>query len=389
MSRTGSQERTLLGLVARLRPFWRSDAALHLRIDALIRAEKKFGSRDRKFYREMAYTALRYLPWVEPLLERDAALAVRRMAWLSSPLPFLEPFRSEVLGDWPPCPATSAQKAAFLGESVDALTPGWLAREYPPVADEPLRDVLLSRAPLWVRLQGNDDAACIAEFDRLGWAWARSPLCPRALRLPQNADVLRTESHARGLVEVQDVGSQRVLATVEVAPGGHWLDACAGAGGKSLQLAELLGPAGRVTVRDTREEALEELGQRARRSGLAGRIRRGPDPEGGYDAVLVDAPCTGSGTWRRQPHLRWATAGSAPAAFAATQLGLLREHAGRVRPGGLLVYATCSLCTTENEAVAEAFLGENRAFTAAGVPRRLFPQEHDGDGFFVAAFRRS
>ena len=172
--------------------------------------------------------------------------------------------------------------------------------------------------------------------------------------------------------------------------GGHWLDACAGAGGKTLQLAALLGPDGTVTARDTRRTALEELSARAARARLSVRIRAGDrsDPPGGFDGVLVDAPCSGSGTWRRAPHLKWVTTAEGVRNAAATQLGLLRENAARARPGGRVVYATCSLCRSENESVVAQFLQSAEGFEAEPPARTLLPQSHDGDGFFVACFRR-
>jgi 16S rRNA (cytosine967-C5)-methyltransferase len=129
---------------------------------------------------------------------------------------------------------------------------------------------------------------------------------------------------------------------------------------------------------------------RAARAGLEGRIRTGlgNDPAEGYDGVLVDAPCSGSGTWRRSPHLKWVTTEKGVRAAAALQLELLRANLARVKSGGLLVYATCSLCRSENESVVEAFLAEDAAVEPVIGGLRLMPGTHDGDGFFVASFRR-
>jgi 16S rRNA (cytosine967-C5)-methyltransferase len=208
--------------------------------------------------------------------------------------------------------------------------------------------------------------------------------------LPLDVDVKKTDSYRDGRIEIQDVGSQLILESVGVAPGGRWLDACAGAGGKTLQLASLLGATGRVTARDSRQGPLKELLARAARAGLDGRIDAGTgeDPASGYDGVLVDAPCSGSGTWRRSPHLRWIATEDGVRSAAALQLGLLRANLSRVKPGGLLVYATCSLCRTENESVVEAFLRENSDVEPVIGGRRLMPGAHDGDGYFVASFRR-
>ncbi|HEY5079696.1 MAG TPA: RsmB/NOP family class I SAM-dependent RNA methyltransferase [Opitutaceae bacterium] len=391
MSRAGSQERTLLGLVGRLQPRWTRDAALPAAIEAMLRADRRLGARDRRLYRELLYTALRYRPWVEPLLGSDSTEAVRRIAWLAAGTPAVAPFRSEIAAGLPPCPPGVDEKARILGEGADALTPEWFRGECPGALSPPLRETLLSRAPLWIRLQAADPGPVLLEFEKRGWPWRRSPLLAGAILLPAESDALRTDAFREGRIEIQDVGSQLVLETAGVPPGGHWLDACAGAGGKTLQLASMLGPGGRVGARDPRPAALAELARRAARAGLAGAIEIAPrgDPAGGYDGVLVDAPCSGSGTWRRSPHLRWVTTAAAVRSAASLQLRLLRENAPLVRPGGLLVYATCSLCRTENESVVEAFLGAEPGVRPALAGKRLMPEIHDGDGFFVATFRRT
>jgi 16S rRNA (cytosine967-C5)-methyltransferase len=390
VSRAGSQQRTLLEILGRVRSHWRRDPGLPARLDALLGGDRRLGSRDRRLYREMTYTALRYLPWVEPLLDTDPSEAVRRIAWLAADSPAVGAFRSEVAGGLPECPAGADEKGRVLGADPGSLSPGWLREECPGALLPPLRDVLLTRAPLWLRLQGSDPGAVLREFDALGWEWRRSALLAGAVQAPTGAEVAKTDAYASGKVEIQDLGSQLVLASVAIATGGRWLDACAGSGGKTLQLAAMLGPGGRVCARDSRRSALDELELRAARSGIAERIAVGPgeDPSGGYDGVLVDAPCSGSGTWRRAPHLRWVTSREAILKAAALQLRLLQENARLVRRDGLLVYATCSLCTSENESVVRAFLGSVPGFRPelAGLP--LLPHVHDGDGFFVASFRR-
>src|SRR5690606_30520565 len=130
---------------------------------------------------------------------------------------------------------------------------------------------------------------------------------PTALEVLAEADLTQTDAYARGLIEIQDLGSQLILAHLPVPPVGRWLDACARAGGNTLQLARLLGDAGRVDAHDIRAAALDELGARAARARIANiRILSAP-PSEHYDGVLVDAPCSGSGTWRRAPHLKWCT----------------------------------------------------------------------------------
>jgi 16S rRNA (cytosine967-C5)-methyltransferase len=391
VSRAGSQQRTLLGLLGSLRPRWRVDPALPLEIEALLRRDRRLGSRDRRLYRELAYTAVRYLPWIEPLLDVDPDEATRRMVWLAADLPEVLPLRMEIAGDLPPCPPAADEKARILLMDAKVLSPAWLRSECPEACLPPLRDALLSRAPLWIRLQTADPESVFLEFERLGWRWRRSSLIAGAVVLPLGGDATKTEAFAAGKIEIQDVGSQLILESAGVVPGGHWLDACAGAGGKTLQLAALVGPAGRVTARDVRPAALQELAVRAQRAGLGARIDIGTrtDPGAGYDGVLVDAPCTGSGTWRRSPHLKWSTTPALIREAAGVQRALLAENAARVRPGGLLVYATCSLCRSENEAVAAEFAGAQPGFEPVITGRRILPPSPDGDAFFVAAFRRT
>jgi 16S rRNA (cytosine967-C5)-methyltransferase len=389
VSRVGSQQRTLLGILGRLRPHWRTDTALPARIDALLGGDRRLGSRDRRLYRELIYTVLRYLPWIEPFLDKEPSEAVRRAAWLSSDAPAVTPFRDEAAAGLPPCPEGTHEKAQLLGEDADALNPAWLRAECPAAFSPPLCDVLLTRAPLWLRLQTEDPEPVLAEFDSLNWKWRRSELAKDALCLPTGTDVTKTKAYASGMVEIQDIGSQLVLRSAGTNWTGAWLDACAGAGGKTLQLATLLGPSGRVTARDPRRSALEELRIRAVRSGLSDRIQIGTqsDPDEGYDGILVDAPCSGSGTWRRAPHLKWTSSEAAVSRAARIQLELLQRNATCVRMGGLLVYATCSLCRSENESVTAEFL-EGKQFEPVVRGTTLLPQSHDGDGFFVASFRR-
>ena len=264
------------------------------------------------------------------------------------------------------------------------------------------------------------EAALRAELAALQVAVLPSERLPGAWELrcegtgaAADVDLTATESYANGSFEVQDLGSQALLAAVAPPPGGTWLDACAGAGGKSLQLAHLLGASGRVHASDVRADALKEVRRRAKRAGLEGRVSTLPPASAAdasqpavYDGVLVDAPCTGSGTWRRAPHLRWQLTPEAIASASALQLRILRGAARSVRRGGTLVYATCSLADAENSGVVDAFLAgaatsRECAFEPAELPGAaalglaapggrltLPPAALNSDGFFVASMRR-
>lgn len=402
MSLTGSQQKVFLRLIAVLRPHWHTDPALPLRIQQEFSANRSFGSRDRKLYRELIYTTLRFLPWIEPLFDTDADRAVATVSWLAADLPATRAFRAGLCGSWPACPPSVADKARQLGADPAALLPAWLPRHCPAAGVAPDMDALHARAAFWLRLQTTDAASVLAEFAALGWRARASAVLPGAVELLAEADLTKTKAFVSGLVEVQDLGSQLILASAGIAPGAHWLDACAGAGGKSLHLAQLLGPAGRVDAYDIRPGALKELQIRADRARLTNINLLSAPPSGLYDGVLIDAPCSGSGTWRRSPHLKWTTTPAQVTEAVAKQVALLADYAARVRPGGRLLYATCSLSRFENEAVVTDFLASHPAFRpetpaksfgfavdAATGGLTILPARHNTDGYFTAALRRS
>lgn len=416
MSIAANQQRIFLHLLAALRPHWRKDPALPARIHALLARHRAFGARDRRLYRELIYTTLRHLPWIEPLLDTDPTEATRRVAWLAAAIPATTPFRDAFARGSPPA-----------GEKTELL-PDWFRSHAPELFAGAELDVQLRRAPVWLRLQTDEPEAVLAEFAARGWQWRRAEALPGALAVLTEADVTDTESWRSGRFEIQDLGSQLVLESIGIEPGRRWLDYCAGAGGKTLHLARLLGAAGHVDAHDIRPSALAELGRRAGRAqaGVAPRDElRGsshgsptatPVAPGGagfariavlsgrpaeiYDGVLVDAPCSGSGTWRRAPHLKWTTKEADIVRAAQTQHALLMESALRVRPGGRLVYATCSLSPRENEEIVAAFLARRHEFQPEAFARRfdaiargagllILPARHDTDGFFVASLRRN
>jgi 16S rRNA (cytosine967-C5)-methyltransferase len=408
MNVVGSQRHTFLQLLALVHAHWRRDPNLPERIHTMLRRRRGIGARDRRLYRELLYTTVRHLPWVEGRTDEELVALV---AALAADTPATRAFR-----------AALADARLMEGLPREALLPAWFRDECPEAFSPPQLDALLARAPLWLRLQTEEPARVCAEIADRGWAWEQSDLLPSAVKVLAEIDVTQTDSFAQGRFEVQDLGSQLLLESVGIEPGGRWLDACAGAGGKTLQFARLLGPAGKIDAYDIRPAALEELTERARKAGIpvaAVDDRRSSDssghrpplqlqtasisivakPHGLYDGVLVDAPCSGSGTWRRAPHLKWVTTPESIARAAAIQQALLAQFAAHVRPGGRLVYATCSLCDRENAQVLAAFLADHPEFAPAPFARSfgfkptaggltIWPATHDTDGFFVASLRR-
>ena len=398
MSVVRSQQQVYLRLLRALQPHWRRDLTLPRRIQQLLAGERAFGSRDRRLYRELIYTTLRYLPWIEPWLDREPERAVKITAWLAAETRDTQAYRAELSGDWPVV-ATLAERAKFLEAGPAALLPVWFRGECPEVFAPAELVAQLARAPLWLRLQTDDTAGVAADFSVNGWKAQPSALLKSAWLVLVEADVTKSSSYTHGRIEIQDIGSQLVLETIGLEPGGRWLDACAGAGGKSLQLAQLLGPNGKVYAHDIRPAALEELKLRADRAQI-GNLRTITRVEANdYDGVLVDAPCSGSGTWRRSPHLKWVTTPALVAERVALQQTLLAQYAAHVRPGGRLVYATCSLSHRENEDVVQGFLtshsgfeavpfAQTFGFTPGAMGLTILPARHDTDGFYVASLRR-
>jgi len=403
---TANQQRTFLHLFAQVRPLLASDSGLPRRIKDLLGRNRAFGSRDRRLYRELIYTGIRFLPWIEPLLESDGELASKIIAWLAPDLRDTKAYRTALCGEWPAVPATLAERATILtalarSHNFDSqsLLPAWFRGHCPAAFGSPHLDAINERAPLWVRLQVSDSAHVLAEFSGKGWAPTNAAELPDAICLPPNAEVADTDAYKRGFVEIQDLSSQLVLHHAPITPGQIWLDACAGAGGKTLQLARLLGDTGRVDATDIRAAMLEELRDRSTRARLRN-VRITNKSGSDYDGVLVDAPCSGTGTWRRLPHMKWYTQPAMLVEFAALQLQILAANAPRVRSGGLLVYATCSLSRQENQDTVAAFLTTHPDFHSEkpvrdwgaisdGLGHTLLPGTRNSDGFYVALLRRS
>ncbi|MGC4072976.1 MAG: RsmB/NOP family class I SAM-dependent RNA methyltransferase [Nibricoccus sp.] len=385
-----NQARTFLALFAELRPHLRTDRNLPARIQQRLSRERRFGSRDRRLYRELLYTAIRYLPWMEAALAISEDDAIRTVAWLAADTPATRALKQALTpSNWPALPSTVAAKAAHLGAVArESLLPEWFRNHCPAAFESPDLDVLNTRAPLWLRLQTDKLDKVFNEFTARGWTWRASGILPEAIELFTDSDITQTDAYTYGLIEIQDLGSQLILASVKPQAGTRWLDACAGAGGKTLQLARLLGPSGHITAHDIRPAALTELQTRASRAGLRN-VAVSQSPTGAFDGVLVDAPCSGTGTWRRSPHLKWCTTESDIAAAAKLQLELLARFAAHVRPGGQLVYATCSLSRRENDDVASAFLAAHPQFAPAVPVRTILPAINNTDGFFVASFLKS
>jgi 16S rRNA (cytosine967-C5)-methyltransferase len=281
--------------------------------------------------------------------------------------------------------------------------PLWLTSELSALVGENEWAPLLERAPLDLRV----NVARASRDEVLAELEGAEPtkLSPWGIRLPPDSRVDDQPCFSRGLVEVQDEGSQ--LIALACLPGAHRvLDLCAGAGGKSLAIAAAV-PLAQILATDSNRLRLSRIQPRAERAGarIETRLLNPPnemqelaDWRASSDVVLVDAPCSGSGTWRRNPEGRWRLTPERLDRVIAAQKRLLDIAADMVRPGGYLVYAVCSLLKREGAGQAEGFLSRHSSWQVQdplehggrwdGVGRLLTPA-HDGtDGFFIARFVR-
>lgn len=185
-----------------------------------------------------------------------------------------------------------------------------------------------------------------------------------------------------GKYEIQDEGSQLAVTFAKAKPGQRVLDFCAGAGGKTLQLAAEMQNKGVITAYDVDDRKLKTLETRAKRAGA--KIIETTEPSGKYDLVLIDAPCSGTGTWRRQPDAKWRLNEEKLEKYIGQQKEILERAKNFVKPGGRLVYITCSLLPSENEEQVKWFLSENPQFKNSGNYLQLSPLKTNTDGFFAA-----
>ena len=305
--------------------------------------------------------------------------------------------------------------------------PEWLVQ---PLKDQlgaefwPLAESLNQGAGLDLRVNAlNSKRADVQkELAQAGIKAVPTPYSPWGLRIAGKPTLNKMDAFMRGAFEVQDEGSQLLAMLLDAKRGEMVVDFCAGAGGKTLAIGAAMRNTGRLYAFDTSAHRLDALKPRLARSGLSNvhpaaiaherdeRIKR---LSGKIDRVLVDAPCSGLGTLRRNPDLKWRQNLKLVEEMAVTQGAILQGAARLLKPGGRLVYATCSMLVQENEAVAQAFTEANKDFTALDVGEvltglkvegaatlcsggenglrylRLWPHKHQTDGFFAAVWQRA
>ncbi len=380
-----------------------------------LAARRKMGRRDRERVRELTLFVLRQRGVLDWLLDDGTPSMAARVAAALSLADALDPVLADVAGLTPQAVTSLTRRRAerFISlpwtarfNLAPAAAKQWQA--WQPDAPETLTRALDARATvdLHANPRHGDRDALIDELTGAEIEARAITELPLGLRLERPARLTRLPAFEAGGFEVQDAGSQWVVRTLQAQPGERVLDLCAGAGGKSLGLLDEARGQLRLTACDLHPERLDRLRTRARRHGDTDLELRALDATQSlptdlidFDRVLIDAPCSGSGTWRRHPELRWADIDWD--GLAETQSQLLERGSQATRPGGRLLYATCSLWPAENEAVVEAFLSRHPgwrvirpsldglpedAFTADGWIR-LRPDRHECDGFFIACLQ--
>lgn len=395
-----------------------------------LRLRRDLSAPDHRFISQAVFALFRWKGWIDTL-HVDSIEARLLLAWMLDSPRFHPACRI-----WAKAIGRDAERMVPVGEA-----PNWTARgdgwkrlnDDRTVSADPWRlfpdwvrdhlplppgggsvktkylDLLQSlqaRPSLWVRAQAADEKRTWAELNDLGlkpWIHRR---VGRAAKLGPEADIYHLEAFKRGDLEIQDLASQAVAIACDPEPGERWWDVCAGAGGKAIHLSALMGGKGVVVASDIHEKRLSEAARRARKSpyrNLTTKVWDGKHvvgKAGKYDGVLVDAPCSAIGTWRRNPDARWLLRPEAVPRLAEVQGQVLRVGAQGVKPGGILVYSVCTLTVAETHGVLRSFLADNPAFQLDPFPHpltgeptdgtvQIWPQDADSDAMFIARLIRA
>lgn len=395
-------------------------------VSRFFRDHREFGPRERATLAETVYTVLRKKLLFDHLSPSGSGSKERRMAILGfhGPRDFLKSALNDTEKRW--LDNCDAVKPDDLLERHRHNLPEWLVAPLKAQLGDgfwPLVESLQQPAPLDLRVNALTDkrAEVKAELAKAAIKSEVTPFSPWGLRIEGKPALTKLDAFVRGAIEVQDEGSQLLALLLDAKRGEMVVDFCAGAGGKTLAIGATMRNTGRLYAFDTSAHRLDALKPRLARSKLSNvhpaaiaherddRIKR---LAGKIDRVLVDAPCSGLGTLRRNPDLKWRQSPKSVEELTVKQTAILQSASRLVKSGGRLVYATCSVLPEENEAIAEAFSAANPDFEPVdaaellqglkvegfealcaggeGARRylRLWPHRHSTDGFFAAAWNR-
>jgi 16S rRNA (cytosine967-C5)-methyltransferase len=370
-------------------------------VEYYLKNQRKWGSRDRRFFAEAIYEIVRwwrYLWWLrgeEPRTELAALKTLWAYWWAwnhgEPPEGFLAKVEMHGLKErlnQDPAPEIGYSMPDWLQQKgIQELGADW--NEALPYLNKPARVYLRANT---LKTSAEKLAALLRE-EGVETTLVSSAQ-PEVLVLQERKNVFITKAYLQGLFEVQDWSSQHVAPYLDVAPGMRVIDACAGAGGKSLHIAALMKNKGKIISMDIHEWKLKELRTRASRDGvdiievklIEGQktIKRLIDSA---DRVLLDVPCSGIGVLRRNPDTKWKLRADELIRLNSLQQEILSSYAKMVKPGGKLVYSTCSIFPSENQMQVVRFLESNPDFRLE-KQKTFMPQENDWDGFYAALLTR-
>ncbi|MBY0385314.1 methyltransferase domain-containing protein [bacterium] len=372
-------------------------------IEFYFKNHKKWGKRDRHFFAENVYGAVRwwnqfiYLTNAEnlPPTEQAHRAIAAHLLLQDQPLPdWYQSFFSLKVYQEKKEKLTTPHLVHAVPEWLDNLATKELGSVWPKTIQElnkTAKVVLRCNTEKITRKELQQQLNAEGIQTRL----PSEDLFPHALELVERANVFRTKAFEQGLFEVQDASSQRVALLLNPQPGERIIDACAGAGGKSLHIAALMQNKGKIISLDIFEKKLLELKKRARRAGtslIETRVIENTKTikrlEKSADALLLDVPCSGLGVLKRNPDSKWKLTKEKIENLHETQKSILENYTKMVKPGGRCVYATCSVLPSENQQQVDAFLENNKDWKKI-KEEIILPQDHDYDGFYMAEVRRS
>ncbi len=378
-----------------------SQASVEAILEKTFKAHRKWGSRDRKFFAEQVYDLIRWWRKLWFLLDAEPSFAVTQIIRLwgtlslvkDLPLPVWEELQNLNL-------SPEKKKIAESDRSLRESVPLWFDQLGDSEWNEKWPAILQSlNQPAPVDLRVNQLLAKPEQVKKQlvseGIETERIENCPFGLSLKTRKNVRSSKAFLSGLFEIQDRASQLVAPFLEVESGQTVIDACAGAGGKSLHLAALMNNRGRILSCDIHAFKLKETKIRAQRNGAriidTFLIQKSEDLTklaATADRLLLDVPCSGSGVLRRKPMDKWRLNPENLQQVQALQSRILEDYSSLVKPGGLMVYSTCSFLKLENELQIEKFLSGKSGVWKLEDQIRINPNQEMGDGFFAARLKR-
>lgn len=378
-------------------------------------AHPEFGSRDRRLFSGTLYSCFRWKGWIDRITPSlDTACVLAHLLEASElhpallllaerqgmPATKLKPMRPLSIGD----KAIALEALTGIRLSLTQLVPDWVV---PQLGSEAVTVVAAFQTapPTWLRTSPEERAALLDALRSLGAEPSPHPVIHSALSVQRGINLRSLPHPIRDRLTIQDLASQVTGLVCDPQPGQGWWDACCGSGGKTFHLADLGGARLSLLATDVRPAILDELTRRLRQhdgSPIHTAVwdgRAQPPPEGSFDGILLDAPCSGTGTWHRNPDARWRLDAARLETLRALQADLLKSCALRLKSGGTLIYATCSVLADENESIVAAFLATTPSFRLlpfsnplTGIPcngmLRIDPAASHCNGMFIAKLTR-